>query len=436
MTGLKKEKKRFAKNVSWLFIAHSVPSAANFLEVMVLARVLGLEVFGLLTIVVAYVGVINLFFGLNVWEFAVKYVGEFLEKKQMGHVLSTIKLCYIADILTGLVAFFFSIALAGLANDVFIKSADGLDLVLIFSFSLMFSTANTTSEALFRVFDRFKTITFVKSFESTFKLVFVLAALYLGYGIKGVLLVYVVVSFLGFALRLMLVDRILRENGLGCWFSSKLSLLSHKLKEMAWFLLNTSFTSSLKIASEGRMAVLVLGYFFSGDQVGLYRVARSVIKIIYRIIDPIGEAIYPMLVSLSTASLYSRFAEIVKYAVKNLLKLVIPVSMAILLFAEHFIGLVFGDQYIAASHTMRILTVAALLTGSTFWVWQSLLAVGKPGLITAVVVFRTLAYFFLLLGLVPRYSYLGAGISFLCAEILIFLVALCLAYRLNREYLK
>lgn len=436
MSELKAEKKRFVKNVSWLFIAHSVPSAVNFLEVMVLARVLGLETFGLLTIVIAYVGIVNLFLDFWVWEFAVKYVGEFLQRKQMGHVLSTIKLSYIVDILTGLVAFFVSIALASLANDIFIKSPDGLDLVLIFSFSLMFSTANTTSEALFRVFDRFRTITFVKSFESTLKLVFVLTALYLGYGIKGVLFAYVVVSFLGFVLRQILVNRMLRESGLDCWFSSKLSLLSNKLKEMSWFLLNTSFNSTLRIASEGRMAVLVLGYFFSGDQAGLYRVARSVIKITNRIADPINETIFPRLISMSTASLYSRFVEIVKYATNNLLKLVIPVSIVILLFAEYFIGLVFGDQYIAASNTMRILMVAALLTASTFWIYPSLLAVGKPELVTVVNIFKTLAYSFLLLGLVPRYSYLGAGISFLCAEILVFLVALYLAYRLNREYLK
>ena len=435
MNELKAEKKQLMKNVSWLFVAKSVPSAANILELIILARVLGLELFGMLTLVIAYVRIINSLLDFRVWESVVKYVGEFIEKKEVEHALSMIKFSYIVDFVTGLVAFAVCILLAGFANEVFIKSPDGFDLVLIFSFSLVVATVNSTSEALFRVFDRFKTIVFVQSAKAVFKLGSVLAALYMGYGIRGVLVAYVAASFFEFMLTQVVVTMMLKDKGLEGWFSSRVSLLSHRMREITWFLLNTSFNATLKIADEGRVAVLILGYFFGSGAAGLYKVARSIIKVVGRIVDPLYEAIFPKLVSLSTLKLYDRFAEIVKFSLKSLLKLVIPVLVIVLLFTEQIIELVFGGQYVPASDTMRVLAVAVLFAGSTFWLKPMLLAIGRPGLRTAVSTFKVLFYVALLLLLVPRYSYLGAGIAYLIVELIHFMAAVYLAKRFNRMYL-
>ena len=346
-----------------------------------------------------------------------------------------IKFSYVVDAVTGLLAFAICVLLAGVANDIFIKSPDGFELILIFSFSLMVATVNATSEALFRVFDKFKTIVFVKLSKAVFKLSSVLIALYLGYGIKGVLVAYVAVSFFEFLLTQIVVNKMLRDKGLGNWFSSSMGLLSHKMREITWFLLNTSFNATLTIANEGKIAVLVLGYFFTTEAAGLYKVARAVIKVIERITDPLYETIFPKLVSLSTLNLYDRLVEIVKFSVRSLLKFIVPVLIVILLFTEQFIGFIFGDQYLPASDTMRVLTIGVLFAGSTFWLTPLLLAVGRPGLRTAVSMFKILGYVALLLVLVPRYSYMGAGVTYLVVEFVHFLAAVYLAQMLKRAYL-
>ncbi len=435
MRELKAEKKEFMKNVSWLVVAKSVPSAANVVEMIILARVLGLELFGLLTLVIAYVKIVSSLVDFRVWESVVRYVGEFLEKNESDNALSMIKLSYIVDAVAGLAAFGVCLLLAGVANDIFIKSPDSFDLVLIFSLTLVVASVNTTSEALFRVFDKFKTIVFVQSAKSVFKLGSVLAALYLGYGIKGVLVAYVAVSFFEFVLTQVVVNRILREKGLHSWFSSKVGLLSHRMKEITWFLLNTSFNATLTIANEGKVAVLILGYFFGSGAAGLYKIARAVIKVVNRITDPLHEVIFPKLVSFSTSNLYDRFAEILKFSVRSLLKIIIPVLIIVLLFTEQLIGLIFGGEYVPASNTMRVLAVAVLFTGGTFWLTPMLLAIGRPGLRTAVSTFKVLAYLALLLLLVPKHSYFGASIAYLIVEFAHFLAAVYLARKFSRAYL-
>lgn len=435
MSELKAEKKEFMKNVSWLFVAKSVPSAANFLEVIILARVLGLELFGILTLVVAYVKIINSLLDFRVWESVMKYVGEFIEKNESEHALSMIKFSYIVDALTGIIAFLVSILLANVANDMFIKSPDGFELVLIFSFSLILATVNSTSGALFIVFNKFKTIVFLKLLGSIFKLGSVLIALYLGYGIKGVLFAYVALSLFDFILNQIVVHKILKDRGLDSWLWARVGLLSHRMREIIWFLVNTSFNATLTIANEGKIAVLILGYFFGGGAAGLYRVARSVIKVIGRITDPLYEAIFPKLVSFSTLNLYERLIEMIKFSVKNLFKFIVPVLIIVLVFTEQLISLIFGEQYITAANTMRILAVAVLFAGSTFWFTPLLLAIGRPGLRTVVSTFKILTYVALLLVLVPKYSYLGAGIAYLIVEVLHFMAAAYLTYRLNRARL-
>ncbi len=435
MRELKAEKKEFMKNVSWLVVAKSIPSFANIVEMIILARVLGVEMFGLMTLVIAYVRVVSSLVDFRVWESVVRYVGEFLEKKELDKALSMIKFSYIVDAVTGLLAFGVCILLASVANDIFIKSADGVSLVLIFSFTLVVASVNTTSEALFRVFDKFKVIVFIQLAKSVFKLGSIILALYLGYGIKGVLVAYVAVSFFEFLLTQAVVNWVLREKGLHSWFSSKVILLSSRMREITWFLVNTSFNAALTIASEGRVAVLILGYFFGSGAAGLYKIARAVIKVIYRIIDPLDEAIFPKLVSFSTSNLYYRFAEILKFSVKNLLKLIIPVLIIVFLFTERLIELIFGGQYIPASDTMRVLAVAVLFTGGAFWLTPMLLAIGKPGLRTAVSIFKALTYLALLLLLIPEHSYFGAGIAYLIVEFVHFLAAVYLAHKFHRTYL-
>ncbi|MXW43182.1 MAG: hypothetical protein F4Z56_00335 [Candidatus Dadabacteria bacterium] len=163
--------------------------------------------------------------------------------------------------------------------------------------------------------------------------------------------------------------------------------------------------------------------------------ARAVIKVVNRITDPLHEAIFPRLVSFSTSNLYDRFAEILKFSVRSLLKLVIPVLIIVLLFTEQLISLIFGDQYVPASNTMRVLAVAVLFTGGTFWLTPMLLAIGRPGLRTAVSTFKVLTYLVLLLLLVPEYSYFGAGIAYLIVEFGHFLATVYLARKFSREYL-
>jgi O-antigen/teichoic acid export membrane protein len=375
-------------NASWVFGGNSVSAVFAAIEPIVLARILGVSDFGLLALIVAYVDFLNKFFDVRVWETATKYIGTFWEKRDYERTRSMVKLSYVVDISSGILAFVIAVLTANIANKYFIHSPQAYTLIVIYSISLLIDTANSTSNSILRVFNKFKQIAFISSVQTFFRVALVCLVLFVGLGIKGVLFIYVTASFFGFAIRFWAVSQTLNEFKLDGWWRAKLGLIRDQWKEIAWFLGNTSLTGTLKIA-------------------------RSAIKLMTRFSDPLHQAIYPELIRISKSEGLADFINLIKYSLRTLLKFTVPLTVIIFLLPEQLISLFFGRDYIAATNTFRVITIAALISQLTFWINSALLAIGKPGLRTILDVVTTTTYVGLLLILVPRFSYLGAGFAFL-----------------------
>jgi O-antigen/teichoic acid export membrane protein len=405
--------KKLFLNASWLFGGKTVSGIAGALQVIVLARVLGVADYGLLVLVISYIDILNQFFDLRVWETATKYIGTYWENSELDKTRSMIKLSYLLDISTGVLAFIIAIVTAKLISVYILKSPEAYVYIWIYSLSLFISTANSTSNAILRVFDKFKTIAFITSIQNLIKLILVAAVLFSGYGIKAVLIVFVAVSFIGFFIRIWAVLKVLNEKGLTGFWNSRIGLIRDQWKGIAWFLGNTSFMATIRIGNDRLIGTMVLGYFAGKEAVGLYDVAGSVAKFIKRIVDPLNEAIYPELVKISSNKGVSEIRSIVTYSTRNLMKIIVPVSIIAIIFADLIIGLLFGEQYLPASNALRIIAAAAVLARVTFWINSVLLALGRPGLRTVLGLATTFVYLALLFILVPAYSYIGAAIALL-----------------------
>jgi O-antigen/teichoic acid export membrane protein len=167
------------------------------------------------------------------------------------------------------------------------------------------------------------------------------------------------------------------------------------------------------MGNENFLGILALGYFSGKDAAAYYKIARSAVKLMTRFSDPLHQAIYPELVRISKSEGLTDFINLIRYSLKTLLKFTIPLSIIILILAEQLINIFFGKDYLAATNTLRVITIATLISQLTFWINSALLAIGKPGLRTVLDVITTTTYVGLLLILVPRFSYLGAGFAFL-----------------------
>lgn len=400
-------------NASLLFSGKAAAGGFAALQTVILARILGVTDYGLLQLVIAYIAMMNQFFDVRVWETAVRYIGAYWEKGETEKTLAMIKLSYALDVGSGAVSFLIAIATAKLISKYVIHSPEAYIYIWIYAFGLFVETAKLTSDAILRVFEKYKNIAVINSLENLTQLVLVAALLLAGLGIKGVLYGLVISNFIAAAVRLWAVMRALEEKKLGGWLTADIFLIRSQWKEIAWFLGNTSFMATLKTGSDKYLGMMILGFFAGKDAVAFYRIANSVSGILNRIVDTLYEAIFPELIKFTTIKAMDEFKEFIKESTKNLMKLIVPVTVLIIVFAGPIVRLVFGEDFAPATNTLRILALGVLVARYTYWINPALLAMGRPGIRTAFYVVTTAVYLALMFILVPQYSYMGAALAFL-----------------------
>lgn len=412
------------KNASWLFSGSMAASLFSAAEPILIARFLGVEQLGLFTLIIAYVGIINGLIDLRSPDAVVRYVGQYRELGEKDKVLSFIKFFYVLDFLVGIAALGVCLILAGVADDLFIHSENTFKFTLIYSASILVSSVNKSSEAVLRVFDRFKTIAFVRTSRTGLRVVLIAVSLLAGFGIEGVFVCYVVAAFVFFLMLQVEVLRVLRQSGLKRWTTAKVKNLEVTFEEVRSFVLVSTFTGFLSNAFSRQIPVLILGYFTAKEAVGLYRVAIIFSGVSVKLRKPVQDTIYPALVAAQSRGSKEAFSEIVSYSTKNLLKIFLPVGLIFFLFANQIIIIFFGSAYEPATLALQLIVISEVLSALCFWIDSAELALNRLRQRVIRVALSSMSYVAVLLVLVQAYSYNGAAASRLVPAILILVFSL------------
>ena len=412
------------KNASWLFSGSMAASLFSAAEPVLIARFLGVEQLGLFTLIIAYVGIVNGLIDLRSPEAIVRYIGQYRELGEKDKVLSFIKFFYVLDFLVGIAALGVCLILAGVADDLFIHSENTFKFTLIYSTSILVSSVNKSSEAVLRVFDRFKTIAFVRTSRTGLRVVLIAVSLLAGFGIEGILVCYVVAAFVFFLMLQVEVFRVLRQSGLKRWTTAKIKNLGVTVEEVRSFVLVSTFTGFLSNAFSRQIPVLVLGYFTGKEAVGLYRVAIIFSGVSVKLRKPVQDTIYPALVAAQSRGSKEAFSEIVSYSTRNLLKVFLPIGLIFFLFANKIIIIFFGSAYEPATLALQLIVISEVLSGLCFWIDSAELALNRLRQRVIRVALSSMSYVAVLLVLVQAYSYNGAAASRLAPAILILVFSL------------
>ena len=412
------------KNASWLFSGSMAASLFSAAEPILIARFLGVEQLGLFTLIIAYVGIINGLIDLRSPDAVVRYVGQYRELGEKDKVLSFIKFFYVLDFLVGIAALGVCLILAGVADDLFIHSENTFKFTLIYSASILVSSVNKSSEAVLRVFDRFKTIAFVRTSRTGLRVVLIAVSLLAGFGIEGIFVCYVVAAFVFFLMLQVEVLRVLRQSGLKRWTTAKVKNLEVTFEEVRSFVLVSTFTGFLSNAFSRQIPVLILGYFTGKEAVGLYRVAIIFSGVSVKLRKPVQDTIYPALVSAQSRGSKEAFSKIVSYSTKNLLKVFLPIGLIFFLFANKIIIIFFGSAYEPATLALQLIVISEVLLGLCFWIDSAELALNRLKQRVIRVALSSMSYVAVLLVLVQAYSYNGAAASRLAPAILILVFSL------------
>ncbi len=169
-----------------------------------------------------------------------------------------------------------------------------------------------------------------------------------------------------------------------------------------------------------RMDQLLLGGLASSTAIGLYFVAVRLSEITAILAGSVSEALMPEVAATKNKERADDLlARSLRLTVYTHLAVLLPLWLA----APHILHFVYGESFLAAGGTLRVLLLASVVLTAGGISISGLNGFGHPGLSTIARVSSALVTVVALLTLLPRYGIVGAAIASLLGYSVMMLVA-------------
>jgi len=414
---LDQESKTLIRNSKWVFIANIIGAAFGFIRSVVIARGLGVEIFGTYTMVIAFVALVQEFLNLNLGTAIIKFGADFKAQNRLDKLAVMLRQSVKISFIMSLVLVAIITVLTLTSYDTLIRKPHLHWFVVGYAIANSVAYYNLITKSALRLFFKFRKNSMIQILmdfiETT---LMVLAVLFYPKNLTMFFAAAIATRFLNAVVC----------NLLGFWeMKSDLwshrhapdSVISEQLPAMRKFIINNSLGNTLKsFIQQGD--VLLLGILAGPVSVGLYSVAKKLAYSLLTITDPLVNSIYPQFSKLVAEE---KITELKKMLRKISLISIVP-AMAFLVgcyfFKTWIVIKVFGASYIDAAPPFFILLINAVVGALTFWVLPLVQSLGLVGIrlrtYAAMIIFGSaLAYM-----LVPGWGASGMAMALLFVNIL------------------
>jgi len=400
--------KKFITNSSYQLLSSIVTTTAVLIQAIVLGRYLGVFNYGILALLMTYAQFVDQFVSCNMWEFVIKYGTDYLANNERNKYLATVKLGYMVDAASGMAALLIIVIAAKPVAMYIFHSPAIAAYAGIYSLIILCSFVDNTSNGVLRINGKFGFISLRDAVLALSRLAFVWIMLMLGHGINGVIAAMLSISFIQMIINLMITFKQLECSPIELMRGADLGLLKSQRKEMKAFLANNYLTQcwAMVIANAD---MIILGYYSSPFQAGLYRMGKNFVNILARVVDPFYTVIYPDLVSARAKMNYENFLSLIKKGTAAVAMLVTPLAVIILIGIPFILKFAVGENFIGAATPARLLVSGAWFAALFFWARPALLAMGKARTQTVVNFFIMLIYIIAYLIIIPQCGIIGAA---------------------------
>ncbi len=420
----------FYRSLSWQYVGSFWAIFAGGLYSVFIGRGLGAADFGLITLGLSSVTLVFLMASLRLHEVVIRYVAEFWEHGDHERTVAMVKLSFIADLSTCVLALLLVVCLSPFAEAHLLRDHRSVMVLWLSAFSVFFVTlGNATSIGILRVFGDFKTQSLVSITTTTFKLALSLAGVFLlGWRVRGVLVAALASSALS-SLCLM-TAAIWRLNHYVPLrhISAPITLLRPRLAEIARFARSLYFLSLTGIPTK-ELDVNILGYFAPLHVVGTYKIAKNFMTGVWALADPTLFVVYPEL-----ARMWSRKdLAAVKVFVHRLTAILGVCGVVIFVGAfaviPRMIQYVLGNAFHQSGVIFCAMLWPVLIWFPLQWVNPLLMAAGRPDLTLRAAIAESVIVTIMYFLVIPKLGAIGAACVYALATPLVLLFGLWLGRR-------
>ncbi len=321
----------------------------------IIAARVGVEEYGMLSIVLAVMGFLIPISTLGLGSAVERYVSYYIGKDDRVGIRSTIMNSIKVSVFFSIfVAFCFFLLSDFIANSIF-KNPDLSILLKLFSLFLPLFVLDQIISPLFRVYNRLEYLTFVKYIlESLLKFILALLLIYLGYGIFGVIFAY----FTSIGLSIILLFYFSRKH---CFnFMDNTIVTKNNIGELLRYslpLVVGGLSGFVLTATD----TLMLGYFKDSVQVGIYNAAYPTANLLLLIPTGLFAVLLPIITKAFARKNFGDIKQTYIFVIKWIFVFNFFIFLVMFTFSDNIIVLLFGNDYLSGSGALKILAISIFL---------------------------------------------------------------------------
>lgn len=402
-------------DVGPLWGAEVVVAVCAVAGVVVSARVLGTSEYGVAALAMSVPQLIYSILEARGGQATVKYVARYREQGRLDRARSVGLLAFAVDGAVGAVALLASVAVSPWVASGLLEDSSRWILVAGFALGVFFRAPITASADTLTALGRFRTVGSLRSAGAVVRLGVTVAALAISGTVGALVMGFLVGMVIEAIVFVVAVGRITSEELGSSIFGAGLGSLVGQRRELGRFIAYSDLSSLLRVFAT-QSDVLVLGFFASTSEVGVYRLARQLTAPVISVIVPIQSVLFAR---ISATVERSGFASARRDARRVGQRLGMPLGALILAgipLSGFGVRLAGGDEFAGAERPTQILLGLAAVWAFTLWINSLLLASGRVRDLTVVALVATLTTLtgFLLLG--PAFDAGGIATSRLIGQ--------------------
>lgn len=337
---------KLARTTSIVLMGNTGSSLLNFISFTVMANRLGPKVLALFVLTQNYVLIVNAIFKIQTWESLVKFGHSETSKKDFNNV---VKVNFLLDLASAMVAFIFAIAMAKPAASFFKWDTGIRDLIILYSFAIPFTLTSFTI-GVPRLFDKFSAVAKIQVSTAALKLIMVLAAVFLNSPVTHYVTIYLISEVLSSILLIAYSFYLLKIRCHGEWLKSKMRYYPQQVKFVWW----TNLRSIMRIPVQ-YSDMVIISMIMPVETVGVYKVYKEIASFIGRVGEPVNQVIYPEYAKLIGKDGDAAAINLAKKTIFVLFALSFILTTFLILCSNLLVGRLYGTDFLPLINVLYIL---------------------------------------------------------------------------------
>lgn len=276
---------KLVRNFLNIFSGDAIGSVLSIVSISFVTKGIGMEKYGFIVLIQGIASLVDGIFNFQSWQGFIKFFPA-VKENDVG-IKKLIKFSYILDIVTALIAFIILNSAGMLIKKIYNFTPQEMFLLVMFSFYIIFNIQGTPVGIL-RSYDRFDMLRNQRVITSIYNFIMLGVGFYLKLDLGYFVFVYLSSNILnGLLINIFAIIVLKRRKLLGFIFEK-----SSFDKEFFKFTCLTNINSSLDIPVQ-YFDNLLIGKMLSLEQLGIYKICKTVAIVLDKVGTPIYQTLYP-----------------------------------------------------------------------------------------------------------------------------------------------